>query len=1158
MDIIKNRQVISLGLRFVYGRAGSGKSSFCLSDIKASIASGNTERQRILLVPEQFSFQSEKNLINTLGEEGILKAQVLSFKRMAYKVFSEAGGIVREHINAAGKTMLLYSIIDEVKNDLKAFARAGRQQGFVDIMSSTITEFKRYNITPELLKLTADTINGNEMLKQKLQDINLIFEKFEEKLRDSYVDSEDDLTILAQKLHGYSGFNGAEIWIDEFESFTPQQYTILEKLMKKAARVTIAMTTDSLNGNSQLDNTDVFHPVKSTERKLLKIIQENNIPYEKPINLKEQYRFQESAALRHLEKYFYNFPYKKYNDSTDHIKLFKAVNIYSEVENTAKDIVRLVRDNNMRYRDIAVVTRNLKAYENLAEAIFNQYGIPYFMDTKRDIESNPIIMMLNSVIEIYTKNWTYDSVFKYLKTGITGIQREDIDVLENYVLANGIRGKKWTEEDNWNYRLNYGFEDAEISIFEMETLQKINATKILVTEPLVRLFGSFREAVNAREICSAIYNFSVEILIPERIEGWIEEFKVKGHFDKANEYAQIWNIFIGLLDQIVDVAGSEKVKLDKFAKLLTAGINQYKTAVIPSALDQVLIGSIERVKSHDISVLYIIGVNDGVFPAASNEEGILSDNDREILRQYGMEIAEDTRSQAFVEQFLVYTTLSIASQYLRISYPIADAEGKTLRPSIIISRLKKIFPEIKEESDVIKIGSEEENLNLVSTADATFGEFVAVMRSQREGITADKLWWDVYRWYMKKEDWRERCRRAFEGFEHSNRLQNVKPQKIRQLYGEKLYFSVSRLEKYVECPFAYYVQYGLKAKDRKVYEFSAPDLGTFMHNVLDDFSRELEVNNMDFKDLERLWSDNTISDIVDRKVAEKNGFILNSSSRYRYITDRLKNILKTSVWFMAEQIKRGSFSPRGHEVSFGTDGDYPPITVRLPSGDKINLIGRIDRIDELVTEEGTYYRIIDYKSGAKSFKLSDVYYGLQLQLMVYLDAILSNAEKFLEKGIFPGAIFYFRIDDPMISSKGDIVKEKLEEEIMKKFKLNGLLLKDAKLVREMDNGINAYSLIIPAYMKKDGTIGESSAATLEQFELLRSYVRKLVINICEEMLNGNISVTPCRKKDFTPCSYCRYLAVCGFDPGIEGNSFRNLTDKKDEEIFALMKGNSDL
>lgn len=1136
-----------MSLRFIYGRAGSGKSHFCFEEIKNNVKEDNNV-PLILLVPEQFSFQSEKNLINILGEKNILRAVVLSFKRMAYRVFSEVGGLTKQHMDASGRAMLIYRIIDRNKGELKVFGKAVKSQGFVDIVSDTITEMKRYNITPEILGTAAEGTQ-DELLKNKLYDISLIYQEFEKALHEKYIDSEDDLTMLAEKLEKSSLFRGAQIWIDEFSSFTPQQYVIIEKLMKMAQRVNVSICTDCLSAGD-IEETDVFSQVKLTQLKLQKIAAENYIKIEPPVRLNANpgLRFRECTEIGYLESHMFSFPYVPDKNKTKNISIFKSVNKYAEVEETARDIIRICRDYGVRYKDIAVVTRDLPGYGNLVRAIFKEYEIPCFIDEKKEVVDNPLILLITSSVEILARNWAYEPVFRYLKTGLLDIDKNDVDMLENYVLANGIRGRRWLEE-TWRYRLNYGYND-ELSEYEANVIKRVNAVKDEITAPLFSFYSSIQKSQNAREICTAVYDFLCVIGIPDKIESLIDGFRSSGELDSASEYSQIWNMIMGVLDQIVEVMGNDKITLEEFLKILVQGLGEYSIGIIPPALDQVLVGSIERLKSHDISYLYIIGVNDGIFPMSLKDEGILNDDDRESLRGLGVELASGTKTKVFEEQFLVYTALTAAGKYLRLSYPIADHEGKSMRPSIVISRVKRLFPNISEYSNIIE-GSHGD-INMVTMPKATFKGLVSAIRDDNDGLDVSPIWKDIRGWYEEREEWKPKIKRVAAALSYSNQVRLKDAKTLRNLYGKEMYFSVSRLEKYVECPFAYFIQYGLKARERKVYEMSAPDIGTFMHSVIDSFSRTLKENNMTWHDVERDWCYTRVDQIVDEIAAKDTGSILSSSSRYKYITTRLKRVLSRAVWLIALHIKRSGFEPAGYEVGFGTNGDFPPITIKLPSGQNINLIGRIDRVDKMDREDGTYIRVVDYKSGNKAFSLSDVYYGLQIQLLVYLDAILSSNADNSDKPLLPGGVLYFRVDDPIIRAKGELQDEEIEKEIMKKLKMKGLLLANEDIIKEMDREIDGNSNIIPARINKDGTIGKSSAASKEQFDNLRSHVRGKLIELCQEMADGNISILPYKKKGHTPCEYCHLGSVCKFDPGIKENKYKLINDISDDEIWQLI------
>lgn len=1148
-----------MSLRLIYGRGGSGKSHYCLQDIKEKIKengkdSNKTRNKLVLMVPEQYSFQSERNLLKVVGVTGIIQAEVLSFKRLAHRVFNEVGGLTLKRISDPGKAMLIYNIMEELSSELKIFARASKQQGFIDIVAETIKEFKRYNITPEIIDTSLKNLEDQELI-YKLEDLKRIFEKFQEALHKDYIDSEDELTLLWQKFDESSEYDGAEIWIDEFSIFTPQQYLVLEKLLKKCKRVNITLAGDGIAAGEDIDNTDIFSVTKKTTRKLLKLAQDNNIKVEKPINLNDRNnpRFGDNPELKHIERYFYSSPYSYYKNQVKNLRIYKAFNNYEEIEVVARDIVRLVRDEGYRYKDIAIVCRELESYENIIAAILNEYHIPCFLDQKRTVSGNPFIVFITSVFDIFTKNWSYESVFRYLKTGLTGISMESLDLLENYVLANGIRGKKWTKEDFWNYKINYGYDREDMTQYEISILNIINETKDIITGPLIKLQDSLKENKTVRGKCTAIYDFLVESGALERIEQWTNEFREQGRIELSNEYDQISDIVMNTLNSLVEVMGDEKISIEKFAKILSVGFEKNEMGLIPVALDEVTVGDIARIRSQGVKALYIVGVNDGVLPRVSKEEGILSDRDRNMLKEKGLELAPDTKTQVFEEQFLVYTTLTTACNYLMLTYPMADIEGKALRPSVVISRMKKIFPKLIEESQITESQGAEARIDMIVAPEPTFNHLIGAVRRDHEGEQVEEIWSEVYKWYDSKKEWKMKTSRILKGLQYSNAVEKVDSETIRDLYGRPLSFSVSRIEQYSQCPFAYFVKYGLKAKDRKVYEFSSPDLGSFIHGILDKFSDLIKIEKMQWKDITREWSRKTISELVDRELNVQSNSILNSSSRYKYMTDRLKRILTRSVNIMTEHVKRSSFDTLANELVFGKGGDLPPIKLSLPSGEDIQLIGRIDRVDSADLESGTYFRVIDYKTGQKSFSLSEVYYGLQLQLLVYLDALISNAQHYTDRQAIPGAVLYFRVDDPMISGTADMTEEEIEKAILKKLKMNGLILKDARVVKSMDKEIEGYSLIIPARMNKGDVLGSTpSVVSLEQFDILREYVRDTMVRICEDMLNGNIEIKPSKSKKHTACNYCSFASVCQFDPSMKDNKYRYVNKKKDEEVWNLM------
>lgn len=1143
-----------MSIRFIYGRAGSGKSYYCFEDIRKRIHEGSN-RNLILLVPEQFSFQAEKNLIKTIGEKGILRAQVLSFRRMAEKVFNEVGGGIKNRINNSGKNMLLYKIIEENRNKLKTYKISAKTQGFIQLVSDVIEEFKKYNISPESLKENLDNIE-NKNLRSKLQDIEILFREFQDRLGSNYMDSEDILYILCQKLDSSDIFKDAEVWIDEFSTFTPQEYNIIEKIMCSAYRVNMTLCMDVLDEYSETESLDLFLPIRITEQKILQIAKENNINYSKPVSLKCSpcYRFKNSDELQHLQHFLFSYPYSEYKGFTEDIKIFKALNKYTEIEYIARDIIKACRDKNIRFKDIAVITGELDEYENLIKAIFNQYDIPYFIDRKREITDNQIVILIISVIDILAKGWSYESVFRYLKTGLLELEFDDIYLLENYVLANGIKGKKWLEEEPWSFKIDYG--SLKKDECEEEYLDRINSIRDKIRDPILKLSSNIKGKKKGRYICEGLYDFLCELKIPEKIEKLIVEFRDNNRLDKANEYNQIWDIVIDVLDQVVDVLGDESFGMEIFSQVLSIGFSQYEIGVIPPALDQVLVSNVTRIRSYNINALYVAGVNDGMFPVTMTSEGIFTDQDREELKERGLEIAPNMRSKIFEEQYLIYATLTMVDKYLTLTYSISDEEGKSKRPSIVISMIKKLFPKLSEKSNLLDVSECEEEIESVNSPRATFNVLISNMRKNlghKKNI--DSFWVDVYKWYKGNDIWSKRLEIILDAFYYNNEMKISDLAKVRRLYGKHINMSASRLEKFAQCPFSYFIQYGLEVKDRKIYGLNNPDLGSFMHGVLEKFSIMLKEKNLTWENVNEEFCRENVKGLIDNLLNDKPNYVLNSSKRYKHVTDNIKEILVRSVWIIARHMKKGEFIPRAYELSFGGKGDFPPVLIELDSGEKISLTGKVDRVDTAKDDITTYVRIIDYKSGSREFKLSDVYYGFQLQLLIYLDAILAELDEIIKSKSIPAGVLYFKLENPILKTKGDISDQEIEERIIKSLKMNGLFLNEANVVKKMDTSMEKDSDVISVSIKKDGNLSKakSSLATREQFELLRKYVKNTIGELCKKILAGNIEITPYKNKNKSGCNYCEYSAICQFDITVKGNKYRILEDKKDEEIWSIIE-----
>lgn len=1142
-----------MSIRFVYGRSGTGKSKFCIDEIKNNIDKKLDLNKLILLVPEQYTFTTENKILHEIGEHAFFRTEVLSFKKMAHNIFEEYGGRVKEIIKESGRNMLIHRVINENIESLDYFNRMSREQGFNEIISEVISEFKKYNISIDSIRAIDEKINDNE-LYQKIKELMIIYEAFNLKMHENYIDGDDQLTLLNKKLLESSAYVDSEVWIDEFTSFTPQQLDIIKVLVKRCRRVNITFCIDnkSLNNNSE-DITDVFNIIKSTENKILKIMKENNIAYDKPVNLNNAipYRFKDNLELDHIEKYFFSYPFNEYDKTPERITLYKASNIYDEIERVSKSITSLVREKGYRYRDISVVCRNIDDYEKIISVIFKDYNIPYFLDKKIQLLSNPLIVLISSAFEILLKNWSYESVFKYLKSGLTGIDNSYIDRLENFILEYGVKGYKWTSREIVNEKWFIG--NSEL------TDDKVLIAEIMeeIRYPLMIFHNKINGKHKVKDICSAIYEFLVDVKVFDRINEWIKNFEELGLEDKVKEYSQVESIVIDILDQAVDVIGEERLEYSEFFRILSSGFANEEIGIIPVALDQVNIGDIARIKGRDVKVLYIVGINDGVLPASKKEEGLLSDRDRITLGEVGINLSSTTRNKVFEEQYLLYIALTISSEYLMLSYPMADFEGKSLRPSIVISRIKKIFPNLIEESAIYDLKILENKFGKIIAPIPTFNELIISMRKDFDKEYIEPHWSEVYEWFKNNGEFKDKVKNIFKGLSYSNIGNKVPRNKLRKLYQndlEKLVFSVSKLEKYAECPFSYFVQYGLKAKNRKVYEFTPPDLGSFVHEMLDSFTNKVREDGILWSDLSNEKCKKIISNLIDKKLMDESNSILNSTKKFKYLAQRFKRVISKSVSVIASQIGKGEFEVFKTEFDFGSYSSGEAITLDLSDNEKVYLQGRIDRIDKLDLDGETYIRIIDYKTGAKKFDLNEIYHGLQMQLLVYLDALIRNSKYILDKQVKPGAILYFKIDDPIIKSKKEMTDEEVEKEVLSALKMKGLVLKDARVVKAMDKDIEGYSLVIPASFKADGSFkATSDVVTEEEFRILREYVNRKMIEICEEMLSGDIKIQPTKNSNIAHCEYCDFSSICQFDTEIKDNKYKIIINKSTNDIWNNIK-----
>lgn len=1084
-------------MKLIYGRAGSGKSEYIFDLIKE-----NSRDKIYIVTPEQFSYTAEKRLMETLKgdskyESATTNVEVLSFARMAYNVIKETIPGEQKRLEKSGKAMLIFEAISEHQKELNFL---GKSLDNVQTIITQITELKKHNITVEMLE---EQVNNTQdkYLKAKLNDILILYKDLEEKIPVDFVDENDLLTLLAENIENSHLFDNAIFFLDEFAGFTKQEYAVIERLNEIAKELYITICTDELRVTKTPD-ADIFYDNKQTVQTLSDIFEFDK---DKQIRLANNYRFK-NEELKHLEKNIFDLPYNKYEKEVENIKLYLAENQYNEVEYVATNIVKLVRNNGYKFSDIAVICNNIDTYSSLCKAIFDEYDIPVFIDDKKDITQNILIKYLMSILEIYSKSFSYDSVFNYIKTGLVGV--ENINELENYCLKWGIQGKKFYK-DTWNFEEKDNFVDEQKLVFE----------------PLLKLKEDLNKEKNAKNISKILYNFLVEQLVKQ--EGKVE-------FNQENEDA--WNLIVDVLAEISNLFGDKKLSFDEYLKVLKTGMSTKELGQIPSGNDNVTVGDVNRSKTHKVKAVFIIGVNDGVFPSNSDSEGFLNDKDRANLKEENFELAKGTREKMYEENFNIYKAFSTAEEKLFISYASSDTDGKPLRKSLIISKLRRIFPELKEDCEL----NDE-----VLTKKITFEKLL-------NNIDSDE-WKEVLYWYKKYEP--EKLERALAGLKYSNIPDDINEKNINKLYGNNLKTSVSKLENYSSCPFSYYLTYGLKLSEKDKLEIKPIDTGSFMHDVIDRFFKTImqdsEIKNSGIGVLDDDRIKSIIDEIVNDKLHISNKF--NQTAKFRTLVKRLERVVFISIKYIVESLKNSEFEVLGTEIAFDTreSAKYPPIEMDLENGKKVSIIGKIDRVDIAKMPDGKYIRIIDYKSSAKDIELNKFVAGLQLQLITYVDAMCKNED------VMPAGALYFTLLEPKLAQK-DLSAEDIEKKLQESFRMKGLVLADINVIKAMDETLETgKSTKIPVSLNKDGDIAYSSSNTVtrDEFERMQKHSTKLIKQISKQILSGDISVKPYydEKSKSTPCQYCKYRSICQFDPKLKNNDYRFVANVKKQEVLDNLK-----
>lgn len=1110
-------------LNIYYGRENLDKDKFLFEKI------GEQEGKTLLLVPEQFTLQAERNAFAYLGVEGLMDLEIISQSRLGFQVLKETGGSKRGQIDKYGRHMLLAKILMEEEENLQTFKGMSRVHSFIDMTNNLISEMKQFSRKPADLLEIIECNKADSILTKKLKDIYLVYEKYEGLIAGKYTDTEDYLDLFIEKIGQSQNLRQSEVWVSGFDYFTPKNVEVLEGLMKRVKNLNVVMTSWGVEQSDQpWRDLEICQITRDIIFKLQSSAEHNHI---KCSLTAISTHYGTLSELDHLEKELFAYPSIPYVEDMPGIRLCAAANFYSEAESAATFILQLVREEKLRYRDIVVICNDMESRASIIKRIFADYGINCFIDKKRNILHNPIVEFVMALLDTVSAGWSSDNIFRILKTGLTPISKEDCCSLENYTIKYRIKGGKWQRD------FKYGrTEKGE------ETLEKINEIRQRVWTYLEPFEQAFKKSSSAREKTVAIYEYlTTTIELPERIEEFIRYLEDQEEQEYALETEQVWDVLMGILDQVVRLLGEEKIENRQYSDFLKSGLEAVEIGIIPPTLDQVTVGTMQRTRAGNVKALVVIGANDGLLPSTISSEGLLNEDEKMKLLNKGLEICKIDDLRVKEEQLAIYKTFSQATDHLWMAYSATDMDGRESKPSMIFERVRKIFPCVKVEKDIV---SEGKPLELISTADSTLKHITQAFREGLEGAVIPAEWQKTYHWYKGELEQRKKIFPMEAGLFFTNEEKNMEKELVERLYKNKK-LSPSKLERFSRCPFSYFVNYGLAPDERRIFEVAGREMGDIYHETIMRLSEKLtiagiQINNEDspWMKVNEVQCQSYVDDIMEVEMGSYREGILSQGEEERYRADRMKKVCGQAAWSLVRHVQQGHVEQVFFESKFGSDigSIFQPITV--PLGDKVFTVeGKIDRVDIL---EGDYVKIIDYKSGKEKFDLKEVEGGWKLQLMVYLNAATQYSSLEKEQRRKPAGVFYFEIAEPSIDATAmtkEAYKEKVQGELKKSFKLDGIVVDESSVIEGIAGEFTGYSDTIPIRKSKEGTFSgtsENKLLSLEEFQQLQDVVSKKVAYLCQEMMEGKIAIKPKKTKSQSACTYCQYKGVCNFDLAFDG------------------------
>lgn len=1104
------------------GSSFSGKTEQLLQRVRRRMEQHQPGPKALCLVPEQSTLLMERRCLEVLGNAASAWVEVLSFKRLAHHVFTETGGIAGDYADRSTAALVMAAALTSVEDKLTVFSGIGRRQDAVQDLIALMTEMKNYAISPEqLAEYALECQEGT--LRMKLLDVAQIYDAYCKRMQQGLKDPRDDLSRLAERLPQCSYLLGREVYVDGFNSFTPQEMLVMREIVRQAQECIVTLCMEEGE-----DIQGVFRQPSHTHKALEDLARELGKPVQ---HILLRQRYEREPALSYLCTHLFGGACPPWPQPTDCLHIMRCTDRFQEIEIAANEIMRMVCQEGYQYRDFLLIVRSVEEYGEMVDAIFRRHAIPVFLDKKNTILTKPVMMAALSALEIVLRGFRYEHVFAYLKTGLTSLAQEEVDKLENYVLKWGIRGSKWYQGA---FSLDPSQSNEHGSQEQIQQqLEQLEDMRQRFIQPLLHLREGMKGRLTVRQRAMAFYQFMTEVELPQHISAYARTCQDKGELAMAQEYQMLWDVLIQVLDQMVTIMGEEVLSLSDFYEIFKGTLASHQVGIIPTSLDEVTLAASDRVRAPHTRCVMFLGVNDGVFPLPAADDGIFSDLEKQALQQGGIHLSMTSGERMFAELYSIYAAFSFAKEQIYLFYEAGDLAGNEKYPSYLIGRVQNLFPQVQVTEGALCF-RQPQNIWLRGK----MLDYLALHWGQ--GGTAEQ----VRQWFAAQPESsavvRQMGRYANHPALHDQAV-------IRAAFGTEIESTASRLERYQSCRFSYFMQYGMRAKPRAKAAFSPVEMGTFLHFVLERFFAHLREEGKQLGQLSEREGRALVRQCVDEFLQQERLQWNPQSSRARYLMRRLSETVYAVVERLQQEFSRSQFQPLAFELGLGMGEDkVPPMEYHTPEGMTIRVVGKVDRVDGWEQDGRLYVRVIDYKTGSRTFDFSDVYHGLAMQMLIYLFSIWENGAQRFGSQIQPGGVLYLHAYRPYVECRKIEQDDVVQKEREKTYKMSGLVLEEEAVIDAMEHSEDGKRIFVPVKLGKAGL--EGNTATIEEFQRLRRYLERCIIRMARQLQQGDISIDPFRKGMRTPCDYCDYRPACGFDRSTGNNRYRKL-GKMDAEEF---------